>query len=83
MAKRITITVPDSVAEAAQRHADSGGPSVSAQAAQGLRNEIARRAGIAYKKMLADNPDIAEQLAAWNAAGERALTARWPQAESA
>lgn len=64
---KLTITVPDQVADAAKRLAGQRGTSVSALAAQGLRNQVTAAAAASYREWLAANPDIAEMVADWRA----------------
>jgi hypothetical protein len=62
---RLTVSVPDVVAEAAKSIADNTGTSVSALAARGLRDQVAAAAAAAYQPWLDANPDIKAELEGW------------------
>lgn len=62
---KLTISVPDVVADAAKSIAEATGTSVSALAARGLRDRIAAAAAATYATWLDTNPDIGAQVTAW------------------
>jgi hypothetical protein len=64
---KITVSVPDSIADAAKSLADDTGTSVSALAARGLRNQVAEAAAIAYREWSETGP-VADEIRAWREA---------------
>ncbi len=80
---KLTITVPDAVADAARRLADDRGTSVSALAARGLRDQVAAAAAAAYQPWLDAHPDIAADVAGWRAAVQTGRQARWERLDGA
>lgn len=74
---KLTITVPDAVADAAKRPARERGTSVSAMAARGLREQVAAAAAAAYDSWLTANPTVAVEVDSWRAITHEQRRQRW------
>ncbi|HEY3007859.1 MAG TPA: hypothetical protein VGJ63_07305 [Micromonosporaceae bacterium] len=74
---KLTITVPDAVADAAKRLARERGTSVSAMAARGLREQVAAAAALAYDAWLDANPTVAIEVGDWRAITHEHRQQRW------
>lgn len=74
---KLTITVPDEIADAAKQVAEEQKTSVSALAARGLRDQVATAAAAAYAAWLSTDPELAGEVASWRAAADSERAGRW------